>query len=315
MGGKMDTQARISAVMVSYRTGPVLFDSIRAVLADPQIAELVLVNHDNPTNVTIRLDTLDSVEPRLRVIHTGENLGFARGCNIGARAASGDLLLFLNPDTLISRGTAGLLAQTVTGLDVPAIAGARILNPDGSEQRGARRGRLTVLNAALSFTGLARLLPGVRDFHRENEPVPAGPVEMPSVSGAAMMMSRASYRRLNGFDERYFLHVEDLDICARTWAAGGKVVFEPRAALVHIGSTSSVNMVFVEWHKAAGLRRYFSVFANPAERSLLWLINPLLTLALLSRAVLIRAGQRAVQARQRLRARARLAQRRRSAGN
>lgn len=306
--------ARISAVMVSYRTGPVLFDSIRAVLSDPDIAELILVNHDNPTNVTVRLDTLDSAEPRLRVIHTGANLGFARGCNIGARAASGDLLLFLNPDTLIGRGTAALLASTVDALDVPAIVGARILNPDGSEQRGARRGELTLLSAALSFSGLARLLPGVRDFHREDEPLPAGPVEMPSVSGAAMMMSRASYRRLNGFDERYFLHVEDLDICKRTWRVGGKVVFEPRASLVHVGSTSCVNLVFVEWNKAAGLRRYFRTHAGTPARALLWLAGPLLTFALLSRAVLIRSGQRVVQARQRLRARARLAQRRRSTG-
>lgn len=311
----MQSGARISAVMVSYRTGPVLFDSIRAVLADPDISELVLVNHDNPTNVTVRLDTMDSAEPRLRVIHTGENLGFARGCNIGARAASGDLLLFLNPDTLISRGTAALLAGTVTALDVPAIVGARILNPDGSEQRGARRGKLTLLSAALSFSGLARHLPGVRDFHRENEPVPEGPVEMPSVSGAAMMMSRASYRRLNGFDERYFLHVEDLDICQRTWKAGGKVVFEPRASLVHVGSTSCVNLIFVEWHKAAGLTRYFRIWSGAPGRAALWVLGPLMTAALLTRAVLIRTRQRAIVARARLKARARLAQRRRDAGN
>lgn len=311
----MEPGAQISAVMVSYRTGPVLFESIRAVLADPDIHELVLVNHDNPTNVTVRLDTLDNAEPRLRVIHTGENLGFSRGCNIGARAASGNLLLFLNPDTLIGRGTAALLAKTVTDLDVPAIAGARILNPDGSEQRGARRGELTLMSAALSFIGLARLLPGLRDFHREHEAVPSQAIEVPSVSGAAMMMTRASYRRLNGFDERYFLHVEDLDICKRTWKAGGKVVFEPRASLVHLGSTSHVNVLFVEWHKAAGLRRYFAAHATPMERSLLWLINPAMTVAILSRAVALRMRTRITQTRQRLRARARLAQRRRDASN
>ncbi len=311
----MEPATRISAVMVSYRTGPVLFESIRAVLSDPDIHELVLVNHDNPTNVTVRLDTMDSAEPRLRVIHTGENLGFARGCNIGARAASGDLLLFINPDTLIARGTAALLAETVCALDVPAIAGARILNPDGSEQRGARRGELSLLSAALSFSGLARLLPGVRDFHREHEAVPAGPVETPAVSGAAMMMNRASFRRLNGFDERYFLHVEDLDICKRTRRAGGKVVFEPRAALVHVGSTSGVNLLFVEWHKAAGLRRYFASYSSSLERSVLWFAGPALTLILLGRALLIRAAFRLAQTRQRFRARARLAQRRRDAGN
>lgn len=307
--------ARISAVMVSYRTGPVLFDSIRSVLMDPDIHELVLVNHDNPTNVTVRLDTMSVSEPRLHVIHTGANLGFGRGCNIGARAASGDHILLLNPDTLIARGAARLLASTLEGLPPVSIVGARILNTDGTEQRGGRRGGLTMMSALLSFSGLARILPGVRDFHRENEPLPAGPVETPSVSGAAMLMSRETFRTLDGFDERYFLHVEDIDICERARRAGGKVVFEPRAAFVHVGSTSSANLLLVEWYKAAGLRLFFRTYSGPAGQIALVIAGPLMTCALLGRAVLIRANVRFAQMRLRTRARIRLAQRRRNAGD
>ena len=221
----MSSGGRISAVMVSYRTGPVLFDSIRSVLSDPDIHELVLVNHDNPTNVTVRLDTMAAAEPRLNVIHTGANLGFGRGCNIGTRAATGDYVLLLNPDTLIARGAARIMVSTAQTLPPVSIVGARILNTDGTEQRGGRRGGLTLMSALLSFSGLARILPGVRDFHREQEPVPSGPVEAPSVSGAAMLMSRETFRKLNGFDERYFLHVEDIDICERARRMGGQVVF------------------------------------------------------------------------------------------
>lgn len=311
----METGARISAVMVSYRTGPVLFDSIRSVLADPAIAELVVVNHDNPTNVTVRLDTLSTAEPRLNVIHTGANLGFGRGCNIGASAASGDYVLFLNPDTLIARGAASLLVETAKPLPAGSIVGARILNPDGSEQRGGRRGELTLASALLSFSGLARILPGVRDFHREREILPAGPVPTPTVSGAAMLMSRESFRLLGGFDERYFLHVEDIDICERARRAGGEVVFDPRAAFVHLGSTSSANPVLVEWHKASGLRLFFRTFSGPGARAALLVAGPLLTLALLGRGVLLRTAMRLGQMRWRLRARMRLSQRRRNAGN
>lgn len=311
----MSSGARISAVMVSYRTGPVLFDSIRSVLKDPDICELILVNHDNPTNVTVQLDTLAGTEPRLHVIHTGANLGFGRGCNIGARTATGDYILFLNPDTLITKGAARTLVSTAEPLPPVSIVGARILNTDGTEQRGGRRGGLTLMSALLSFSGLARILPGVRDFHRENEPLPPGPVQTPSVSGAAMLMSRAAFRHLGGFDERYFLHVEDIDICERARRSGGQVVFEPRAALVHVGSTSSANLLIVEWHKAAGLRLFFRTFSGPAGQAALLLAGPLMTAALLGRAVAIRAGVRVTQMRQRVRARIRLAQRRRNAGS
>lgn len=306
---------RVSAVMVSYRTGPVLFDSIRSVLNDPDISQLVLVNHDNPTNVTAQLDTMAASEPRLHVIHTGANLGFGRGCNIGAHAASGEHILLLNPDTLIARGAARILVSTVQTLPPMSIVGARILNTDGTEQRGGRRGGLTLMSALLSFTGLARILPGVRDFHRENEPLPAGPVEALSVSGAAMLMSRETFRALGGFDERYFLHVEDIDICERARRAGGKVVFEPRAAFVHVGSTSSANLLLVEWHKAKGLNLFFRTYSGPAGQMALIIAGPLMTVALLGRAVLIRTGVRLKQVRTRLRARMRLAQRRRNAGN
>jgi N-acetylglucosaminyl-diphospho-decaprenol L-rhamnosyltransferase len=311
----MSSGGRISAVMVSYRTGPVLFDSIRSVLSDPDIHELVLVNHDNPTNVTVRLDTLAAAEPRLNVIHTGANLGFGRGCNIGARASSGDYILLLNPDTLIARGAARIMVSTANALPPVSIVGARILNTDGTEQRGGRRGGLTLLSAMLSFTGLARILPGVRDFHREHEPLPSGPVEAPSVSGAAMLMSRETFQLLNGFDERYFLHVEDIDICERARRMGGRVMFEPRAAFVHVGSTSSANILLVEWHKAKGLNLFFRTYSGPAGQLALLVAGPLMTMALIGRALLIRANVRVSQARNRLRARLRLAQRRRNAGD
>ncbi|GGB84335.1 glycosyl transferase [Glycocaulis alkaliphilus] len=311
----MSSGGRISAVMVSYRTGPVLFDSIRSVLSDPDIHELVLVNHDNPTNVTVRLDTMAAAEPRLNVIHTGANLGFGRGCNIGARSASGDYILLLNPDTLIARGAARIMVSTAQTLPPVSIVGARILNTDGTEQRGGRRGGLTLMSAMLSFTGLARILPGIRDFHRENEPLPSGPVEAPSVSGAAMLMSRETYRALKGFDERYFLHVEDIDICERARRMGGRIVFEPRAAFVHVGSTSSANILLVEWYKAKGLNLFFRTYSGPAGQLALVVAGPLMTMALLGRALLIRVNVRASQARNRVRARLRLAQRRRNAGD
>ncbi|MGB6231175.1 MAG: glycosyltransferase, partial [Litorimonas sp.] len=94
-------------------------------------------------------------------------------------------------------------------------------------------------------------------IHREDQPLPDGPVPMPTVSGANLMMDRATFERLDGFDPDYFLHVEDIDLCARVRRAGGTVLFVPDARVMHYGSTSNVTRWRVEWHKFQGFLHYF----------------------------------------------------------
>ncbi len=242
--------------MVSYHTGPVLFEALEAALGDSNVDEVILVNHANPPEVEARLSAMAAQSDRLLIHHTGENQGFARGCNAGARIAQSDYLLFLNPDAILLDGAAARLVETARLAHEPAIVGGRPLGRDGKEQRGGRRGELTFSTALAGFLGVSKLF-GVRDIHYEREDVPKEAISVPAVSGAAMMMSRNSFDQLAGFDERYFLHVEDLDICKRVRKLGGGVLFEPRATVLHHGSTSKVNLVWVEMAKARGLVRYF----------------------------------------------------------
>ena len=124
--------------------------------------ELILVNHGNPPEMIQALRAMASDTDKFVLIETGANLGFAKGCNIGARRASGDLVLFLNPDAVLAPGVARQLKRSAGGLDGDLWAiGGRIMNTDGSEQRGGRRGELTPRSALVSFFGLDRLLPGV----------------------------------------------------------------------------------------------------------------------------------------------------------
>jgi len=286
----------VSVIMVSWRTGPVLDGALRAALSACDVDEVVLVNHGNPASAEARLDALAAETPKLTLIHTRANLGFSKGCNIGAEAARGDRLFFLNPDTVLPEGAASRLVETGELQPSPSIVGARVIHPDGREQRGGRRGMLTPLSALASFTGLGRL-PGLSglapDLHREREPAPVTDVAMPVVSGAALMIDRDGFERLGGFDEGYFLHVEDIDLCRRAVAAGGAVRFEPRATVVHHGSTSRVSLFRVEAHKAAGLVRYFWTHypAWPARAGTA-LAAPPIYAAVLGRAALLKLRQR-----------------------
>jgi len=290
----------VSVVMVSYRTGPVLFSAIESVLAAPDVNELVLVDHGNPARIIERLEKMAENEPRLKLIHTGSNLGFSRGCNIGARAAHGEHLLFLNPDTVLTAGSAARMSKTGLGLSEPWIVGARLIDKQGAEQRGARRGELTLSSAIAGYLGLSRMLPWLRDVHREHEPLPAAAEPSPVVSGAALMMSRAGFEQLEGFDEGYFLHVEDIDICQRARQAGGEVAFEPRAPVMHYGSTSQVSLLKVELHKARGLIRYFFRNCHPALAAA---SAPLIWTAVMARALFLEASGRLRAALRRIRLR------------
>ena len=110
---------------------------------------------------------------------------------------------------------------------------------------------------------------------------------MPVVSGALMLMPAADFRAIGGFDEGYFLHVEDIDLCRRIGEAGGAVLFEPGAEALHFGSTSKASWAKVEGHKARGLVRYFNKFAaSPGERFFIALLTPLIATAVMVRGFL-----------------------------
>lgn len=278
-------EQRISAVVVTYHTGPFLWDCLEALQAAPGVSDIVVVNNGNPTEVEQRL----AAEPSWRLLTGHGNIGFAAACNRGAAAAAGEALLFVNPDCVVEPETPARLAAAAEAAGPrPAVVGGRVLTLDGREQRGCRRDALTPLRALMSMVGLTRLepvIPWLRDPHRERDPLPEGLTPVGAVSGALFLLTRRDFQRLEGLDEGYFLHVEDLDLCRRAWALGGVTLFHPTATARHAGSTSDAPPLVVERHKAAGFRRYFRKFAtSPADKALAAIAGPLIEAALLARA-------------------------------
>lgn len=282
---------RVSVVMVAYMTGEALAQSLDCVLADPMVDELVVVDNGSTRPEAARLRSLADGDPRVRLIVGQGNVGFARGANLGARAARGDVLVFLNPDAFLQAGcVAGLVAE-LNGRPSPCIVGGRVLNSDRTEQRGARRGDITPMSAVLSLSGLSRIAPGFRryEIHWEDEAAPDQVSEVPTISGACFAMRRADFDLVAGFDEGYFLHVEDVDLCWRVRREGGVVLFHPKAEVVHLGHTSQTSPIKVEFHKGVGLARYFRKRAEGVgEKLLAWVLSPMIVLSAVARPILRR---------------------------
>jgi N-acetylglucosaminyl-diphospho-decaprenol L-rhamnosyltransferase len=289
------SRRRVSVIMVVYMTGEALAESVQSVLRDPLIDELVVVDNGSTQAESQALRRLAERDQRVVLLAGHGNIGFARGANLGARRAIGDILVFLNPDAFLQDGCVAELVREIEGKPVPCIVGGRVLNADRTEQRGARRGEITLLSALMSLSGLARRA-GLKRYevHWEGEALPDRAAPTPTISGACFCMRREDFEAVAGFDEGYFLHVEDVDLCWRVRRQGGAVLFHPKAEVIHLGHTSQTSPIRVELYKGLGLARYFRKRAKGlGGAAIAWALSPLIVCTAVARPVLWRLTGRA----------------------
>lgn len=274
-------------MVVAADSGPLLQACVDAVLAAPAARELVLVDNASRDGEVDRVAARHAGDARLRVLRNPSNLGFGPACNRGAAAAGGDVLVFLNPDCIVPEGTLAAMAAILRGDATLGLLGACVCDPHGRPARGNRRRDPTLRRAVMALTGLSRfearwpVLAGI-EMPPASEAAPTrtgatAPIEdVEAVSGACMALPRAAFERVGGFDEAYFLHVEDLDLCRRLRDAGLRVAMAPGLRVIHAqGSSSHHRPLFVAWHKHRGMWRWFNRFdpaaRNPLLRSVVWL--------------------------------------------
>jgi GT2 family glycosyltransferase len=271
----------ISVVMVSYRTGDILFRSVRSALSQEGVVDVVVVDNGNPEADERELDRLASEEARLTVLRGQGNVGFAAACNYGASRAKGGALLFLNPDALLpEKGGQRLLAEGEASGKEHWVTGPLLLNPDGTEQQGSRRQILTPWNAFVEATKLWRLAPAHPAFRRFNDHE-APPLEkssyVPCLSGACFLVPKRTWEALDGMDQRFFLHVEDIDFFLRLRKLGGSAIAVPDVAVIHHKSSSQVDPLFLERRKKQSMNLYFDThFRGVYPRGFLTLLRGLL---------------------------------------
>jgi GT2 family glycosyltransferase len=206
----------ISAVIVSFSDPADVHRAIESLLRQsmPPIEILVLDNDpDARTAAAMRDWGFDS---RVRLVHSGDNIGYAAACNAAAARARGDWLFFLNPDAQADRECVSTLITAAD--DRSGVIGAQVLLPDGRTNAG---------DNPLHVTGIAW-------SGRFGEPREYGPARrVGSVSGAAMLARAQAFRDLGGMCDRFFMYEDDVDLCWRMRLAGWEVVFCPEAIVWH----------------------------------------------------------------------------------
>lgn len=257
--------SQVSAVTVNYNAGPLLRGLAQSLLAEACVARVTVVDnasHDGS------LDFPEAADPRVTVIQNGVNRGFGAACNQGAARAESAYLLFINPDCRLPPGSLARLAAILDAHPEVAMLGPLVLNVDGSEQRGCRRHLPDARRALMRVLHLDKPDPAgrVAGYDLTGTPLPAGPVPVEAISGACMLIRREAFDRLGGWDEGYFLHCEDLDLCMRLKRDGRSILFVPDVTVTHVqGVSSRGRPLFILWHKHRGMWRYFSKFQRTAN--------------------------------------------------
>jgi hypothetical protein len=225
--------AALDVVIVNWNAGEQLRACLASLAASEGAEHLRVVVVDNASGDG-SADGLDLPGLALTLLRNRDNLGFARACNQGAVLGSADTILFLNPDTEVSRDGIAIARARLDAAPGTGIVGARLVDEAGRTHRTCAR-HPTGLSLIAHTLFLDRLLPGrVRPHflldwdHAETRAVDA-------VMGAFLMIRRPLFARLGGFDERFFVYWEDADLCARASAAGFAVCHVAEAEIRHRG--------------------------------------------------------------------------------
>jgi len=216
-----------SIIIVNYRTPELAAAGLRSIFkhcAGDSYEIIVIDNNSADGSVELLEKEFGS---KIKLIKNSQNLGFARANNQGARVAGGEHLLFLNSDTLLTADILTPAAKLFFADESIGIISPRLLSPSGTPQNGAY-GKFPTLAGLIAQT------------NKREMPIADGAkiLGIDWVSGCALMIRHDLFKKIGGWDEKFFLYFEDVDLCRRVWQENKKVIVDLRLSLIHFGGRS-----------------------------------------------------------------------------
>jgi hypothetical protein len=229
---------KLSIVIICWNDWKVIENCLRSIFDGSTKTEFeVLVSDNGSTDGSIA--QVRAQFPAVRVIENGANLGFSKANNVGIREAAGEYILILNPDTIIHAGSLDRWIEFADRHPEAGAFGCKVLNPDGTFQGTARpfptvrRALIAALALRpLGLLGRAFLSDKYFGWNGDSER------EIDWQSGCCILFQGDLLRGLGGFDEQFFFHYEEVDLCYRVWQSGHPIRFTPVVTITHLGGQS-----------------------------------------------------------------------------
>ena len=235
----------IGAVIVTYNSSQSIASAVHS-LRHNGVNEVVVVDNASSDGTMATISSLP-----VKVIQNYGNLGFGLGCNIGVRHLNTTYVFFLNPDAKLHPHTLESAIQYLNEHPLYAAVGLGLCEPSGEEELGSFGGPVSLLTL---FT---------RRFQKKR---------IGWVSGGAMLVRRAAFAEIGGFDPQFFMYWEDIDLCTRFRQRGLKVGRLPHAKVTHLRGASCSNAALKTKLYDVSADKYFRKhYAAP-----IWLLHRLL---------------------------------------
>lgn len=223
----------ISVITVTYNSEESISKFLRSIQQNIDISYEVIIVDNNSSDKTV--DKIKGSGVKVELIEAGENLGFARANNMAVQKAGGEFLFFLNPDTEILNPEVKLLWEFLRDHPKTGIAAPKLINSRGEVQPSVRL--LPTFGRAFKEYVL-----GQKGNYDHFYPKSGQPVAVESVVGGAMVVRRDLYTNVGGFDNKYFMYYEDLDLCRKVLRHGFSIYYLPQVILNHaVGHSASSN--------------------------------------------------------------------------
>ena len=298
----------VSLLIVSYNVRQYIAHAIDAIIkSDLDDFEIIIIDNNSFDNTASYLKERYSHLRQIKIVQNEENVGFGKAINQAASLAKGQYYLILNPDTIIQEETISTLKEYLDSNPEVGMVGPKVLNADGTLQLACKRSFPTLGVALPKLLGFSRIFPKSKWAGKYNltylDEDEISSVD--AISGSCMFIRSFLFHELKGFDERFFMFGEDLDLCSRIWKNNYEIHYVPNTQIVHYQGESvksapfdSINafynamILFVDKHFSFGtgwlmkfaircgiyIRKFFSMIGEKRSQILSVTIDAILIL-------------------------------------
>ena len=255
-----------SVIIVVKNGGEAFFASVYSVLSQNGLGEIIIVDNGNAPDTLARLQQISLSNPRMQLITGHGDVGYAKACNIGARAANSEFLLFLKPDYLLPPDGLLKLSSALKNEANAMLAGGIIECADGITNEGLSHKIITPKSVFYEILGI-----------KKHKAKPAfnsqKPFEVATISNACLCVRASDYKKLGGLDEGFYEQEIDADFCLRVQQIGGRVLCVSEVKITQLPTHSEIS----HWHDAKNQMRYLhKFFASHQPFGTLFLLNILI---------------------------------------
>jgi len=225
----------LSVIIVTYNSDNYIQDCLQSILVALESFndyEIIIIDNDSLDKTIQIIKQFDS--DKVELIGESSNKGYAAALNHAVRKVKFEKILILNPDTVVAN-TAMLELYKASEDPAVGIAGGKLINPDGTFQLSSRR-HFPTLGVLFSYAlRLNKIFKKSRFFGKYNYTYlnENFQVDVDSISGACMVFDKEIYNKVGGLDESFFLYFEDTDFCLKIKKLGFKVLYCPKAEILH----------------------------------------------------------------------------------